>query len=99
MLSSLLIIGLVLMTTNNVRTAYKDLLSGTAQKYDAEMKERYEQLSNCTSETCVVPLIQHTPRTIFAHELARKSSEEEYYYNECIADYFYKPYIMVHDPK
>ncbi|UJH89719.1 DUF6056 family protein [Antarcticibacterium sp. 1MA-6-2] len=89
-------LALIFLTTNNVRTVYKDLLTGTAMKYDIEMEERYTLLRKCAEETCVVPIINHTPNTILPYDLATQTKSEEYYYNECLSDYFDKPFIMGH---
>lgn len=94
-ISGLLIVASVVLTTNNVRAAYTDLLTGTVQKYQVEMEQRYKQLSTCTSNICVVPGIKNRPLTIFAYDLARNSLSEEYYYNQCLSDYFQKSYIKI----
>lgn len=92
--AAILGVAFVFLTRNNVRTVFNDLITGTAMRYDAEMEERYALLRQCTEATCIVPLLDNTPRTILAYDLATSSTSEEYYYNECLSDYFEKSSIM-----
>lgn len=87
----LLIVVVVVLTPNNISIAYQDLLSGTAYKYDIEMKQRYTDLNNCASNTCRVSPLEHKPQTIFTYDLASDPSEKIYYYNQCMSDYFENP--------
>ena len=95
--SGILILGVLILTTNNIRSAYMDLLTGTAYQYNLEMEDRYERLENCKSNSCVVPQIEQTPGTLMAYDLAYRSSDEGYYYNECLANYFSKATVEFSD--
>ena len=91
--SGLLILAIMILTTNNIRSAYIDLLTGNAYRYNLEMEERYDSLQNCRSASCVVPQIKNTPRTLMAYDLAYGSLDEGYYYNDCLSHYYDKASI------
>ena len=59
------IIILSLFMQNNIRAAYGDLLTGRAAKYAKELNARYETISACQADTCIVP-----PLTIHATSLS-----------------------------
>lgn len=83
-----LIIALILgFKPNNIRNVYKDLITGTAYRYQLEMKQRYTLLENCQTD-CLLPAIQHRPSTLFAYDLAKSPSEEIIYYNRDLGYYF-----------
>ena len=50
---------------NNISTAYIDLISGKAIKYDKELSERDEIAKLCKTDTCYVPPLKNVPKTIF----------------------------------
>ncbi|HOV10792.1 MAG TPA: DUF6056 family protein [Bacteroidales bacterium] len=49
---------------NNISTAYADLIKGTAYRFDAEIKDRYEIIKNSKGEDCEVPKLKNYSATI-----------------------------------
>lgn len=89
----LVILGFIIFTTNNLKTAYQDIFLGRAVKYDEEMKKRYELLSECNVGLCDIPFrLSGYPPTIFTYDLALKPTDEIYYYNLCLQDYIHETY-------
>lgn len=80
-------LAILIVKPNNIRKVYQDLLSGSAYRYNIEMNQRYNLLEKCDSE-CVVPPIKNRPFTLFAYDLAAKPSDEIYWYNKHLGDYF-----------
>ncbi len=70
---------------NNISTAYADLIKGTAYRYDAEIKERYEIIKISTGEDCTVPKIKSYPLTITVADISRDAG---YPRNKYQAEYF-----------
>jgi hypothetical protein len=58
-----LMLASLLFENNFTRTA-KDLISGTASRYDKEMKYRYQLLKTGDNDTCTVPSLQNRPVSI-----------------------------------
>lgn len=81
------VLAILIVKPNNIRKVYLDLLSGSAYRYNIEMNQRYDLLEKCDSE-CVVPPIKNRPFTLFAYDLAEKPSNEMYWYNRHLGDYF-----------
>ncbi|HVU53889.1 MAG TPA: hypothetical protein VHD83_02490 [Puia sp.] len=60
--AALLIMGF--MWKNNVSTAARELVSGSAYQYDREMNQRYQLILQCKADSCVVPRLRHTSITL-----------------------------------
>lgn len=76
---------LILFITNNIITAYADLVKGTAYRYDAEIKERYEIIKNSSGKDCIVPKLKSYPVTITVADI---STYADYPRNKYQAAYF-----------
>ncbi len=94
LLAVIALISYTFLSSNNIKNVYEDLYLGKAMKYDIEMKNRYLQLSNCKEELCDISPIENRPATIFAIDLGGKPEDQNYYYNICLKDYFYKTYTQ-----
>lgn len=81
-----------LFKPNNVRTAYSDLIRGTAAAYDNEQTSRYEFIQSSNSDTVVVDSLKHYPKTIFAHEITTDPNSP---YNSWYARFFNKKIIVL----
>jgi hypothetical protein len=71
----------------NIQIAYKDLISGSAYRYNNEMNARYEKISKCKSEVCEIEKISNRPSTIFWDDI---TTDEKHWVNLCTGDYFDK---------
>lgn len=58
-ITSFFLIGF--FTKNNVSAAYSALVSGELNRYDQQMKDRYQLLKNCQTDTCKLPLLKDIP--------------------------------------
>lgn len=96
---SVVILSILIFKPNNLKTAYSDIFTGTAYRYQLEMQERYQILENCTRKTCIVPALKNKPKTIFSSDLGSNRSEEIYYYNKCIANFFRIPEVIITEKK
>jgi len=56
-------------TPNNVKTAWRDLLSGDAARYSAELTKRHELLLSTREQDVLVPPLQSRPKTLFFNDL------------------------------
>lgn len=65
-----LLVIMVLAPDSNMKTAYADLFTGTAYRYNEELSERYAAIKACRSFTCDVAPLKDQPRTIFFFENA-----------------------------
>ncbi|MEO8210814.1 MAG: DUF6056 family protein [bacterium] len=83
---------LFVLKKNNIRTAYADLLRGTAYKYNNELNHRYDFITQSLSDSCEVAVIKNIPRTIFVFDITENA---ENIYNEVYAHYFNKKSIVL----
>lgn len=93
---AVLALAIYLFKNNNVKTAYSDLLRGTASDFDIKMNERYKYFQNSISDTCTVDSLAIYPKTIFAHEI---TSDPDIPYNQWYAKYFNKKAIILKRPE
>ncbi|WP_343076548.1 DUF6056 family protein [Prosthecobacter vanneervenii] len=54
---------------NNVKTAWRDLLSGDAARYSAELTKRHELLRSTREQDVLVPPLKSRPKTLFFNDL------------------------------
>lgn len=88
----LIIVFIRLVSENNIKTAYFDLLSGKAYAYDKELKTRYAVIKNNDSKILVVPELNNKPKTIFFEEI---KSDPRHWINQCYGAYFGKKEIKL----
>ncbi len=81
----------VLELTNNVYTAYNDLLNGSASQYKKEIGSRYLQIQQSKEDTVYVEPLRVKPRSIFDSDLGR---DPNHFYNQGIAEFFKKKVII-----
>ena len=77
---------------NNIRGVYMDLLSGTAYRYNLEVQERYQIIQNNTSMELKVPDFKNKPTTLFVSDIGTDSGN---WRNECYGDYFSEKVIVI----
>lgn len=82
---------LFLSQQSNIRTAYADLFSGRAARYDQEMRERYATLHHSSCQVCPVKTAKNRPETIFFEEVTADTTWENTFY----ARYFGKKLLLV----
>ena len=92
----LLLAGFLMLFYNNqskIRTAYSDLLSGKAARYNQEMNTRYANLKSSSCQVCPIKTAKNRPESLFFEEVPPDSSWENTYY----ARYFGKKLLLVSD--
>ncbi|HWB25258.1 MAG TPA: DUF6056 family protein [Chitinophagaceae bacterium] len=88
----------LLETNNNVSTAWIDLLSGKASRYNSELAERAILAQNCSKDTCQVPPLTVLPKTIFFEDIKCTTDSTDLWMNQAYSQYFGKGYIVVSAP-
>lgn len=88
-----LFIGLLFIIKDyRVRTAYNDLFSGSAYRYNKELNERYKVIESCTNDTCyVLPLIE-CPQSICGDDIKEETND---WRNKCYDSYFNKNVMRI----
>jgi hypothetical protein len=76
------LLWLLLSPASHIRTAWSDLASGRAARYDQEMKARYALLRQSDCQVCPIPAIQHVPATIFFEEIPADTTWKNRYFSE-----------------
>lgn len=96
-----LFIRLVLDINNNINTAYLDLLSGKATKYNKELNMRYTFLKTSGCNLCMVEPLSSYPKSLYAHDVTHNLEEKERLVNSAPRKYWGKEgiYLTVPNPK
>jgi len=81
---------------SNISTAYIDLISGKAKKYDMDLKQRYNLIFKSKSDSCIVPSLSGIPKTIFFLDILEGKNEQNI--NKRYSKYFGKSYIYLDSP-
>lgn len=89
--ASLIVLLIFIFQENNIRTAYKELLDGTAKNYNNNMFERYNFISENKSDSVGVERMQNVPESFFLIDVY---PNPEVFYNKAYATYFNKKAIF-----
>jgi hypothetical protein len=79
-------------------TAYKDVLSGKAYRYDLEMRDRFNRIKACQDTLCVVPPLRNKPKTIYNEVDFSLTTDKNNWKNQEVSRYFRKT-VVVSKPK
>ncbi|MEO8209919.1 MAG: DUF6056 family protein [bacterium] len=85
-------IAFFLIKENNIKTAYYDLLGGVANKYDNEMKTRYEDILQSNSDSCEVDSVRNIPGSFYFSDNAADPNQ---FFNQGYELYFNKKSISL----
>ena len=88
----------VIQLNSNITTAYLDLMSGDAEKFDEEMNRRYAILKNSSCEPCAVPTLTVLPKSLYIWHMLPKTEVEEMGVNRKFKDYWGKNMIHLNGP-
>jgi hypothetical protein len=91
-LISISLLAICFIFSTNMKTAYKELLKGTAEGYDQEMLARYEYIRTAKSDTIYISPLEHKPTTLYFDEI---KNTEKHLWNRCYATYFGKKVIIL----
>ena len=78
--------------SNSIRTAYSELIRGTASEYDSRMNERYKTIYECSSDSCQVDSIKNVPKTLSEVQLTGDPMSN---FNRWYSRYFHKKYVYL----
>jgi hypothetical protein len=67
---------------SHIGTAWSDLVSGRAARYDQEMKARYAFLQNSDCQVCPIPEVKNIPATIFFEEIPADTTWKNRYFSQ-----------------
>ena len=81
---------------STVGQAYRDWLSGDAQRYDAAQRQRYQLLRSTAADSVALLPLPVTPVTLFYHDLAPTPG---LWGNRAMADFFGKKALWVRVPR
>jgi len=88
----LIVISLFLIKSNNIKIAGAELIRGSAINYDKNLTQRYIQIENSNTESCVVDSIRNKPRTFFLYDITGNADNP---YNLWYSKYFNKKSIIL----
>ncbi len=91
----LLITSASLIKKNNIRTAFSELLRGTAYNYNERMNERYKTILESKSDNCQIDSIKNIPKSYLLYDI---SGDPKHVYNRWYAQYFNKKTISIKKP-
>ncbi len=77
--------------TGSIKDAYKDLLSGKAQKFDAQLNDRYRNIYSSTSDTVKIDSLSNIPKSYFYYDIGPDPNGK---YNKLQSEYFEKKFII-----
>lgn len=77
--------------TGSIKEAYKDLLSGKAQKFNSELNERYRNIYSGTSDTIKIDSLSSVPKSFFYYDIG---SDPDGKYNKLQSEFFGKKFII-----
>ena len=78
--------------SNSIRTAYSELIRGTASEYDSRMNERYRTIYECSTDSCQVDSIKNVPKTLNEVQLTGDPMSN---FNRWYSRYFHKKYVYL----
>ena len=92
-----LIVVLLIIKPNNVRTVYGDLLKGRAVEFKRQTDKRQLEISNCPYKECMVDSFNKTniPYSIFSGDI---TPSPRHWVNDYYSKYFYKDSIYTPFP-
>jgi len=77
--------------TGSIKIAYRDLISGKAQKFDAQLNDRYRNIYSSTSDTVKIDSLSNIPKSYFYYDIGSDPSGK---YNKLQSEYFGKKFII-----
>jgi hypothetical protein len=86
----------ILAGKSNIREAWSHLLRGTAYRYDSQLRGRYAEIRNCSTDTCAVAPLNTFPRLLYYEDI---HAEADYWINKPYAEYFGKKAITLRQGK
>lgn len=92
--TAILLLLLTLTFENNIKTAYQEIIDGSAKKYDDEMKTRYSYIAESKTDTVIIRKITEVPKSFFLLDI---SNDPGVFYNQGYSRFFNKKAIYIKD--
>lgn len=86
------LIGYLALQSDTVRLAYRDLRTGTAQRYDRALTARYELIRTSRADTVYVAPLPPVPQSLFVEDIRDTTA---HLWNKCYATHFQKKAIVL----
>jgi hypothetical protein len=83
---------------NNISTAYIDVITGKAKRYNHELDKRMQLVSKCHADTCYVPPLDALPKTIFFTDIKCTTDSIDFWMNKAYAAYMGAGYVLATAP-
>ena len=87
-----LILGVYSTKYSAIRLVYKDLLSGTAYRYDRELYARYEHIASAAGDTVRITPLKNVPVSLFVEDV---KTNPQHLWNRCQSDYFHRKTVIL----
>jgi len=81
-----------LFFSNNIKTAYSEVISGEAKRYNSEFNERYETIRNSKEEDRRIDKISNVPQVFFLYDI---TEDPNHIYNLWYREFFNKGSIAL----
>lgn len=91
-LLSIIVLAFVLIRDNNIKTAYTEILDGSAMSFKKELDVRYDKLSQDTCDSCIVKDHVIAPESFFLMDI---NEDPNSVYNIGYARYFNKRSVIL----
>lgn len=88
------IVFISMFANTPIFTAYRDLLTGKASKYNQEMDTRLDLIVNSNSKKVIVPALKNQPETIFKPIIMGLTTNVKDWKNEELSQYFFKEIVV-----
>ncbi len=82
----------IIASSNNIRTAYSNIISGDASAYNTELNQRYLYLLKTSKEELIVPMLNHKPATIYFDDITPNKND---WRNKSYQKFFNKTSIIL----
>jgi hypothetical protein len=94
---SLFLLSALIATSYNTVTGLRDIISGRARLWNAEMNSRYEVLKTAAPNQDVVLLpIPATPPILSSWaDITKGPEDDNYWVNECVSAYFHVSSVRI----
>lgn len=74
-----------LLSWKNQFYLFEELITSEIAQFDEEMNERYDLIQACENDVCLIPEIEHQPKTLFVYAL---NDDPEHWWNKSYQMYF-----------
>ena len=92
--SALLFLFDVFNLENNTSSAYIDIISGRARKYNQELEQRAALVKSCKADTCYVPALSVISKSLFVTDIRLPADTMSLWINKSYAEYYHASFVV-----